>query len=225
MVVGEVGEQRAVERDAVDAPLVEPVRGHFHRHGARAFRLELGKQAVQFERVRGRIFCCMHGAGKSAAQCSNHARLGILQRERMSNPLRAAGLAVGAGDAADPQRFGGTSVELVREEAGLRLEIAHPCVGNFPAAVPGKAFALPKHRRAAPLDSLGDMAPAVGRPARPGEKSRSRRRAPAVGRQALDRRPRTRELRRKPREDIVTQVLSFASSASPGISSGESGAS
>ena len=47
MVAREVGEQRDVERDAVDAALVEAVRRHFHRDRARARRLEAREQLVQ----------------------------------------------------------------------------------------------------------------------------------------------------------------------------------
>ena len=112
-------------------------------------------------------------------------------------------------------------MEFMREKSGLCLQAADPGVGRFPAAVPGKALALPDDRGAAALDRLRDEAPAVGACARPGEEGGTRRRAPAVGRQAFDRRP----LARQQREDIFNYVFSFASSPSPGISIGESGAS
>ena len=115
------------------------------------------------------------------------------------------------------------AVEIVREEAGARLEILDGGVGDAPCsfkcAVPGKALALPDDRRAAALDRLRDVAPAVGRLARPGEKSRAWRGPPAVGGQAFDCDP------LEQRENVVNQVFSLASSPSPGISIGDSGAS
>jgi hypothetical protein len=65
------------------------------------------------------------------------------------------------------------------------------------------------------------MAPAIARSTGPGEKRRAGGGAAAVGGQALDRRPLACELR----ERGLNQVLSFASSPSPGISIGVSGAS
>ena len=64
-----------------------------------------------------------------------------------------------------------------------------------------------------------DVATAVGGLTRPGEKGRAGRGPPAVGGQAFDRGPLEQS------DNVVNQVLSFASSASPGISIGDSGAS
>src|SRR5262249_55067994 len=50
VVLREVGEERAVEGDAVDAALVEAVRRHFHRRGARALVPEFLEQAMELER-------------------------------------------------------------------------------------------------------------------------------------------------------------------------------
>jgi hypothetical protein len=44
MIAREVGEQRDVERRAVDAALLEPVRRHLHRHGLRACRVKLREE-------------------------------------------------------------------------------------------------------------------------------------------------------------------------------------
>ena len=112
-------------------------------------------------------------------------------------------------------------MEFVRQEAGLRLEVRDSGVRRFPARVPGKALALPDDRGAAALDRLRDVAPAVGVCAGPGEERGTRRHAPAVGRQAFDRRP----LARQQRNNIFNYVFSFASSPSPGNSIGERGAS
>lgn len=69
------------------------------------------------------------------------------------------------------------------------------------------------------------MAPAIARSAGPGEKRRAGGGAAAVGGQAVDRGPPQFDLRRELRERGLNQVLSFASSPSPGISIGVSGAS
>ena len=221
MVVRQIGEQRAVECDPVDAPLIEAVRRNFHRHRLRAPGFEFGEQAVQFERVRRGIRHLGKRARKTAAQRSDHACLDFLQGKNMSQPMRAGSLAVGAGDATDPERLRGAAVELVREEARLRFEVFHRRVRHAPAAVPGKAFAFPHHRRAAELDRLGDVAPAIRGPARPGEERRPDRGAPAVGGETFDH----CTLAREQRENVVNYVFSFASSPSPGSSIGASGAS
>ena len=137
----------------------------------------------------------------------------------MSQPVCAGGLAVGAGDAAQPHRFGGPAVELVREKSCLRPEVLEARVGHLPAAVPGETVALPDDRRAATLDRLRDVTPAIGSLAGPGEERCTGRGPPAVGGQAFDRGP------LEQCENAVNQVFSLASSPSPGISMGDSGAS
>jgi hypothetical protein len=116
-------------------------------------------------------------------------------------------------------------VEFVREHARLRLEPLHARVRHAPCplkcAVPGEALAFPEDRRAAALDRLRDVTPAVARRARPGKKRCAGGGVAAVCGQAVDRRPLARELR----EYGLNQVFSFASSPSPGISIGVSGAS
>jgi len=107
------------------------------------------------------------------------------------------------------------------EEARLRLEVLETCVRHRPAAVPREALGFPDDRGASALDRLRNVTPAIGGPARPGEESRARSGAPAVGREAFD----YCTLARKLRENVVNYVFSFASSPSPGSSIGERGAS
>ena len=222
----EVGEQRAVEGDAVDTPLVEAVRRYLHRHRV-AHRRDLNCASRRCSSSASGVVLStgFKPRRETAPQRSDDRGLNFPQRKKMRKPLRAGGLAVGAGHAADPHRLRGAAVEFMREQTGLRLEALHARVRHAPCpfncGVPGKAFPLPKDRRAAALDRLRDVAPAVARGAGPGEKSRAGGGAAAVGGQAIDRRPLACELR----ERGLNQVLSFASSPSPGISIGVSAAS
>jgi len=93
------------------------------------------------------------------------------------DPLAARGLAVGAGDAANPERFGRTAVELVRQRARLVAYVPQIHVATFAFSVEtvvlmgrsahGDLFARPtSHDRgvaATMLDRLG-IAPLAQRP-------------------------------------------------------------
>ncbi len=52
VVLGEIGEDRGVEGDALDSLLVDPVGRDFHRGAAAAVIDHAGEQAVEFDRSR-----------------------------------------------------------------------------------------------------------------------------------------------------------------------------
>ena len=190
----EVGEQRAVEGDAVDAPLVQAVRGHLHRHRTRAGRPELAR-AGDAPRAR-RAWCC-----RSEFKPGRKARCPAFRSPPFSfpsktkacgKPLRAGGLAVGAGDAADPHRLRGAAVELVREQTRLRPEALHARVRHAPAAkAASQAKPSLSQRTAAQPRSIACAMWRRPSPAAPGQAKNAApgAGAPAVGGQAFDRRP------------------------------------
>ena len=103
MIAREVGEQRDVERRAVDAALVEAVRRHLHRHRARARGVELREQLVQHRDVGRRVRRRRERADEAVAERAEHRGAAAARIERLRDPLRARRLAVGAGDADHPQ--------------------------------------------------------------------------------------------------------------------------
>src|SRR5687767_14876344 len=106
--------------------------------------------------------------------------------ERGGDPLAAGSLAVGAGHAAHPQRFGRTAIELVREDAGALLQVPDRDVGQLPLSRPIEALFFPDHRARTVLERLADVRAAVGFLAGIGEECDPRRAAPAVGGEPLD---------------------------------------
>jgi hypothetical protein len=102
MVLRQVGEERAVERDPVQAPLVETVRGRLHGDALRAFAAQLGESAMQFDRIRRGVGFGGKRAWKPAAERADHSCFHAARAERCGNPLRAGSLAVRAGNSARP---------------------------------------------------------------------------------------------------------------------------
>ncbi len=191
----EVREQGAVEGDAVQPPLRESVRGHLHRHCLGALLADFLEQALDIERVRGRVGQRRERARKSRAERADDARFCAAPAERGGNPLAAGSLAVGAGDAAHPQRLGGPAVKLRGERAGLLLEPGDGAVRHSPFVPPGKAGLFPHDRRGAAPERLADIGATVGGLARISEERDAGRAAAAVGGEGGDHRAFGREAR------------------------------
>ena len=111
MIAREIGEHREIERDRVDAALVERVRGHFHRDVARAFVAERREQTLHRDRIRRRARAFDDVADEAGAERADrrHAMARVVQRLR--EQVHGRGLAVGAGDADDGQRERGIAEE------------------------------------------------------------------------------------------------------------------
>ena len=191
MIVRKVGEERAIERDAVHAALNQAVGGDFHDGTGRALIPETRQQRMNLQRVRRRVRGLDKRARKARAERAHDPRL---RAQGGGEPLRARRLAVGAGDAAHPERVRRPAVELVREESRPLAQPADGAVRRPPLGAPGKAFGFPDHRGRAALDRLRDVAAPVAALSRPGEKAHAGRAAAAVRGEALDHRPLAREL-------------------------------
>src|SRR3954467_1031548 len=102
MIVREIGEQRGPEGRAVHPALVEAVGGNLHCKMRRALCDETSNLLLQADRVR----CGMRGlrerSGKTIAQRPDHSGAMAELRERRRDPMRTRCLAVGTGNACEP---------------------------------------------------------------------------------------------------------------------------
>src|SRR4051812_27036808 len=135
---------------------------------------------MDLERIRRRVRRFGERAREARPQGADHGGRDRTGGERGGDPLAARRLAVGPSDAAYPEVIRGAAVELVGKATGPGLEVAYAHIGNAPLASPGKSFALPKDRRCAAADRLGDVAASVGLFPRVGEKCDARHATPAV---------------------------------------------
>ncbi len=115
VIACQVREQRDVERDAVDAALVEPVRGHFHRHRLRAFAQPLRQRLLRATGIGRCIRRRRQRAGEAVAERSHDGRAPPAGSQRLRDPVRARRLAVRARDADHEQRLRRAAVDGGRD--------------------------------------------------------------------------------------------------------------
>ena len=117
VVAAQVGEDRDVEDDAVDATLHERVAGDLHGAGGDATLLHHREQRVQVRRLgRGQRrldLLGVHPRADGADHCRPHPRA----LEGALGETRGGRLALGAGHAEHPQRPRGFAVHVRREAA------------------------------------------------------------------------------------------------------------
>ena len=165
MIARKIGEQRDIESDPVHAPLVETVRGNFHRHRLGAGSLQGGQRFMQQGRVWSGVSGRREQAEQSVAECSQHRTFPADGVKSGSDPMCARGLAVGAGDADHPQFTRGMSVDEIGDCPKLRLEILERQVGQLPGMIPMEPVGLPENGAGALRDGISDeCATVVTRP-------------------------------------------------------------
>ena len=169
VIAREVGQQRDVELDAGQAPLVEADRRDFHADRGGAAPREFRELRLQPQRVRRGVDQRPQFAAQAVAECADHrgADAAIVQRAR--DPLAAGGLAVGARHADHAQTAARVIVEAAGDQAGARAQVGDRAVRHMPARLPPESAFLPQHRRGARRDRLRDEAAAVARFARIGD--------------------------------------------------------
>ncbi len=165
MVSREVGEKRDIERDAVDATLVEPVRRNLHHDRLGARGLERGEHLMQPCGVGRRVGCGRKRAQHAVAQRAQDCGLSARGLETRRNPMRARGLAVCAGDADHPQVARRMAEDEVGDRSKPGLEIFQRQVRNLPDVIPVEAVGFPQNRARAARDRIADeRSPVVMRP-------------------------------------------------------------
>ena len=108
MIARKIGEQRGLEGHAVHPALVEPVGGDFHRYAARA-PLAASRRSVPAAQPRP-AWCAWRASARRGSRCRACPTTAARPPQLLSalrDPVRARGLAVGAGDAGHPQLAGG----------------------------------------------------------------------------------------------------------------------
>ncbi len=181
VIAGQIGEQRDVELDAVDATLVERMRRDLHRDRARAGVAHLRERRMDERGIRRRVRRGLQRADEAVAERADDPGAPAARVEALRDPVRARSLAVGAGDPCHPQRPRRISVDEGGDRAELRLEVVDREIGDFPCRVPAKAECVPQHRVGATRDRVRDEgAPVGGLPAVRGEHV-ARTHEPAVG--------------------------------------------
>ena len=103
MIARQIGEQRGVEAGPVDAPLVERMRGDFHRDRLRATRTAASQLGLQGNRIGRGVGGAFQRAGKAVAKRADDGGRTPASAQRLRDPVAARGLAIGAGHAGHPQ--------------------------------------------------------------------------------------------------------------------------
>ena len=174
VVAAQVGEDRDVELRTIDPPLVEPDRGHLHRRRHRPLVAEAGEPALQLERVGRGVEALLERIGEAAAERADDAA-GLAEiAERTREHLRDGGLAVGAGDARQPQRLRRPAVELVREVAGKLAQAAHAKTRHRKRGSGKTVAVFPQHSGHATRGRIGKETATIGTLAGPGREHAAR---------------------------------------------------
>ena len=181
MIAGEVGEQRDVEFDGIDAALVESVRRHFHRHRLGARAAQRREHFVHLRRVGSRVRRRPQRADEAVAEGAEHRAAATAGIEALRDPVRARRLPVRAGDPRDPERMRRAPVDEIGDRAELCLEVVDRDVGDLPRGIPVKAEGVPEDRGRAARDGVGDERAAVGRLPAIRRERIARAHLPAVG--------------------------------------------
>ena len=97
VVAGEISENCAAERHAVDARLVKAVAGNFHRGGCCALLAEAVEQGLDIDRSRRGMRGLFQCAPKAVADCADNGGFFAQQIGSLRQPLCDRGFAVGTG--------------------------------------------------------------------------------------------------------------------------------
>jgi hypothetical protein len=125
VVAAQVGEGRDGVTHAVDAPLVERMRGHLHGDRADALARETGEAAVHLDHVGGGEPGSLQAPHRAAAQRADQAGAPAEAVERSGDQVRAGGLAVRAGDARDLHAARRLAEKAVGERTELPAQSRH----------------------------------------------------------------------------------------------------
>jgi len=155
----------------------------FHRHRLSAIGGELREHPVQFDRVRRRVCRRSEITGIARPQRPDDTATAPDERQSLRNPLAHRCLAVRPRHAGDPEALRRPSVHDVRDMSCKRAKTGHAHIGDSPARIPVECLALPQNRRGTARYRRADMAPAVRRLPRVGEKHITGVDTPAVGAQ------------------------------------------
>ena len=130
MILREVGEHRHRVPDAVDAVLIEPVRGDFHRDGGHALVGHPGDEALQIGRLGRRPRERLGPTVDPDAGSADDPRGPSVRSEDRLEQERGRGLPVRAGHADDRHRVGRPPVERRRDRPHRRADIRHVDLGH-----------------------------------------------------------------------------------------------
>ena len=130
MVLREVGEHRGRDVDARGALELQRVRGDLHRARDVARVEHLAEEPLQIERLgrrpgQRRFLAAHHGLDRAEQPGSQSRAL-----QQRAGEERRRGLAVGPGDARDPQRGGRVAVEARRGERHRGPHVRHDDLGH-----------------------------------------------------------------------------------------------
>src|SRR5450755_1655571 len=111
---------------------------------------------MQQGRVGGSVAGRRERAEQSVAERAEHRALSAGGVEADSNPMRARGFAVGAGDAHHPQFTRRMSINEIGDRPKLRLEVLERQMGKLPGVIPIETSGLPENGAGAARDRVGD---------------------------------------------------------------------
>ncbi len=126
VIAREIREHREIERDRVDAALVERVRGDFHRDMRRAPVAERREKALHRDRIGRRARAGDDFAGEAGAERADRRDGMAGAMQRLCEQVHRRCLAIGAGDADDGHRRGRIVEEARRDRPELLAERVDP---------------------------------------------------------------------------------------------------
>ncbi len=131
MIAREVGEDRGVERHAIDAAQRERVRGDFHGGVRAAGLLQFVEDPVQIERFGRRVDGGANFAGHAVFDGPDHGGGLAGGAQNRIDQECCGGLSVGAGDAGEAQALIRLSVEVARGERQRLAAVLHLDPGSL----------------------------------------------------------------------------------------------
>ena len=185
VVARQIGENGGMEMQPVNPAQRQRVRGNFHGGVRAAGALQLREQPHQVQRFRRGIHGRQHAPRQMILDGADQRR-GVARRpQHRIDQVRGGGLAVGSGDARQPQPLVRLAVKVARRQCQRLPAVLHlnPARGQSPGG-PSLRFAGHRHR-AARQRVLGELAP-VGAAARKGKEQEARSHAPRIVIQSAD---------------------------------------
>ncbi len=170
MVAAEIGEHQHVELHAIDTPLINADRRHFHRHRLRTRSDEVCQQRLQAHRIRRGVGTRRQRAGKAVAQSADQRTAATHCFQSLCQHLGDAGLAIGAGHA-DRQQLPRRLMEDGRSQrAGKRIQPSDAKAGHSQCARVETVAVFPDHRCRTASDRGSNVVSAITTLPLPGEK-------------------------------------------------------
>ncbi len=162
MVAREIGEQRDVEGDAVDAALIETVRRHLHRDRARTRRLVAREHLLQLRRIRRRMGGRLQRADRplpsvptTAARRPQRSRHCAIHCVHDVLPLVPVTPTTHSACDGLPKMKSAMTPSLCFKFSTGKLR-------HGPVAIPREALRFPQHRARTARERVGDELAAVG---------------------------------------------------------------